>query len=76
MPLARVSPPALLNFITGNTNKLAEVRAILADTPVEVQNQAVDLEEVQGSIEEISRDKARRAANEVSGRPGIVTSRS
>ena len=57
--------PKTLNFITGNANKLAEVKAILASTPVELQSQAVDLIEIQGTIEEISRDKALRAAAEV-----------
>ena len=57
--------PKELNFITGNKNKLAEVQAILSATPVKLQSQAVDLLEIQGTIEEISRDKAIRAANEV-----------
>jgi inosine triphosphate pyrophosphatase len=54
--------PKELNFITGNKNKLAEVQAILSETPVKLQSQAVDLVEIQGTIEEISTDKARRAA--------------
>lgn len=60
-------PPSTLNFITGNANKLAEVRAILASsgTPVELQSKKIDLPELQGTIEEISRDKALRAAEEV-----------
>lgn len=57
--------PKELNFITGNKNKLAEVQAILAETPVKLQSQAVDLVEIQGTIEEISTDKARRAAEAV-----------
>jgi len=57
--------PKELNFITGNKNKLAEVQAILSATPVKLQSQAVDLVEIQGTIEEISRDKAIRAAAEV-----------
>ena len=57
--------PKTLNFITGNANKLAEVQAILSSTPVDLQSQAVDLIEIQGTIEEISRDKALRAAEEV-----------
>lgn len=57
--------PKELNFITGNKNKLAEVQAILSTTPVKLQSQAVDLVEIQGTIEEISRDKAIRAAAEV-----------
>jgi len=58
--------PSHLNFITGNANKLAEVRAILADTGVELSSKALDLPELQGGIEEISRDKCRRAAEAVS----------
>lgn len=54
-----------LNFITGNKNKLAEVRAILG-TVIEVDNQAVDVPEIQGTIEEIAKEKARRAAEAVS----------
>lgn len=57
--------PKDLNFITGNKNKLAEVQAILSTTPVNLKSQAVDLVEIQGTIEEISRDKAIRAAAEV-----------
>ena len=55
-----------LNFITGNKNKLAEVKAILG-TVIDVENQAVDLPEIQGTIEEIAREKCRRAAEVVSG---------
>lgn len=53
--------PTELNFITGNANKLAEVKAILGDT-VELKNQSLDLVEIQGTIEEVSRDKCQRAA--------------
>lgn len=54
-----------LNFITGNKNKLAEVKAILGNI-VEVQNRAIDVPEIQGTPEEIAREKCRRAAEEVS----------
>lgn len=57
--------PKQLNFITGNKNKLIEVEAILGDT-VDLQSQSLDLVEIQGTIEEISRDKCRRAADAVS----------
>ncbi|THY34868.1 Ham1-like protein [Aureobasidium pullulans] len=59
--------PKQLNFITGNKNKLAEVQAILAPTGVDLSNQSVDLLEIQGTIEEISKDKCRRAADTVGG---------
>ncbi|KAL4789523.1 inosine triphosphate pyrophosphatase-like protein [Aspergillus venezuelensis] len=55
-----------LNFITGNKNKLAEVRAILGDV-IDVQNQAVYVPEIQGTIEEIAKEKCRHAANAVGG---------
>jgi len=57
--------PKDLNFITGNKNKLAEVQAILSSTAVNLRSQAIDLPELQGTIEEISTDKARRAAERV-----------
>ncbi|GIZ47116.1 hypothetical protein CKM354_001021600 [Cercospora kikuchii] len=62
-----MAPPKQLNFITGNANKLAEVQAILSSTPVELRSQNVDLVEIQGTIEEISKDKARRAAEAIQG---------
>ena len=54
-------PLEQLNFITGNKNKLAEVKAILGDV-VPLQNQSLDLTEIQGTIEDVSKDKCRRAA--------------
>lgn len=65
--------PTDLNFITGNKNKLAEVSAILAETGVELRNQNLDLPELQGSIEEITRDKCGRAADAVSVREWMET---
>lgn len=53
--------PSHLNFITGNANKLKEAKAILGDT-IELRTQALDLVEIQGTIEEVSADKCRRAA--------------
>lgn len=50
-----------LVFVTGNANKVAEVRAILGSL-VEVDNRKIDLDELQGTIENISKDKCRRAA--------------
>ncbi|KAA8643165.1 hypothetical protein EYZ11_008981 [Aspergillus tanneri] len=55
-----------LNFITGNKNKLAEVRAILGGV-VEVDNQAIDVPEIQGTIEDIAKEKCRQAAKVVGG---------
>jgi hypothetical protein len=56
--------PKQLNFITGNKNKLSETKAILGDA-VDLQSQSLDLPEIQGTIEQISIDKCRRAANAV-----------
>lgn len=55
--------PKELNFITGNANKLAEVKAILEPTGVVLKNQALDLLEIQGTVEEVTIDKCRRAAD-------------
>lgn len=54
-----------VNFITGNANKLKEVKAIL-EPEIEVRSQALDLEEVQGTLEEVTESKCRRAAELVS----------
>ncbi|KAG9247870.1 inosine triphosphate pyrophosphatase-like protein [Calycina marina] len=62
--------PKQLNFITGNKNKLIEVKAILGDT-VDLKSQALELVEIQGTINEVSADKCRRAAEAVNG-PVIV----
>jgi inosine triphosphate pyrophosphatase len=59
------SRPTTLNFITGNKNKLAEVRAILGDV-VELHSKSLDLVEIQGTSDEIALDKCRRAAITVS----------
>ncbi|KXL50176.1 hypothetical protein M433DRAFT_141361 [Acidomyces richmondensis BFW] len=59
--------PKELNFITGNKNKLAEVQAILAGTNIKLQSQAIDLPEIQGTIEEISTEKAKAAAKAING---------
>jgi len=59
-----MTPPKQLNFITGNKNKLIEVQAILGDV-VDLQSQALDLIEIQGTIDEIISDKCRRAADAV-----------
>ncbi|KAF2086890.1 Maf/Ham1 [Saccharata proteae CBS 121410] len=58
--------PKYLNFITGNKNKLAEVKAILGDS-VELRSQSLDLPEVQGSVEEVTIEKCKRAADIVGG---------
>ncbi|MCJ1337436.1 nucleoside triphosphate pyrophosphohydrolase ham1 [Bachmanniomyces sp. S44760] len=54
-------PADNIHFITGNKSKLAEVEAILEDV-VSLTSQSLELVEIQGTIEEISADKCRRAA--------------
>lgn len=61
MPLTNV------NFITGNANKLREVKAILEGAGLTVTSQNLDLEEVQGTIEQVTESKCRRAAEQVGG---------
>ena len=60
-----------LNFITGNKNKLAEVRALLGSV-INVENQVVDVPEIQGSIEDIAKEKSRRAAEVVRNRQTLA----
>jgi inosine triphosphate pyrophosphatase len=52
----------IVNFITGNANKLGEVKAIL-EPAIQVESQALDLPEIQGTLEEVTLDKCRRAAD-------------
>jgi hypothetical protein len=52
----------LIHFITGNANKLREVKAIL-EPSIEIRSQSLDLEEIQGTIEEVANSKCRRAAD-------------
>ena len=52
----------IVNFITGNKNKLSEVKAIL-EPAIQVESQALDLIEVQGTLDEVTLDKCRRAAD-------------
>ena len=59
--------PTTLNFITGNANKLAEVRAILGEVKnLTLQSKNVEGAEIQGTIEEVAIDKCSRAAVAVS----------
>ena len=51
-------------FITSNPNKTAEVAAMLGST-VALRSQSLDVIEIQGSIDDISSDKCRRAAEMV-----------
>lgn len=48
-------------FVTGNPNKVIEVNAILGDS-IPIRALELDIPEIQGSLEDIARDKCRRAA--------------
>lgn len=56
----------VVNFITGNKNKLGEVKAILEPT-IEVRSQELDLIEVQGTLEEVTIAKCKSAAEQIGG---------
>eukprot|EP01094_Clydonella_sp_ATCC50884_P027476 TRINITY_DN7906_c0_g1_i2.p1 TRINITY_DN7906_c0_g1~~TRINITY_DN7906_c0_g1_i2.p1 ORF type:complete len:209 (+),score=58.47 TRINITY_DN7906_c0_g1_i2:62-628(+) len=55
-----------ITFVTGNKNKLAEVMTILGSS-YNVVSKKIDLPELQGEPEEISREKCALAAKEVDG---------
>ncbi|KAJ3682431.1 hypothetical protein LUZ60_015004 [Juncus effusus] len=55
-----------VTFVTGNAKKLEEVRAILGES-IPFQSLKLDLPELQGEPEEISKEKARLAAVQVNG---------
>ena len=59
-----------VTFVTGNAKKLEEVRSILggeADLPIVLTSAKVDLPELQGEPDEISREKCRLAAERLGG---------
>ncbi|KAK1395402.1 Inosine triphosphate pyrophosphatase [Heracleum sosnowskyi] len=71
MAAARIlgSGPVLsrpVTFVTGNAKKLEEVRAILGQS-IPFQSLKLDLPELQGEPEDISKEKARLAAKQVNG---------
>lgn len=57
--------PDHINFVTGNANKLREVQAIL-EPGISVRSQPLDVDEVQGTVEEVTTAKTRKAAELVS----------
>ena len=62
--------PLEVTFVTGNANKLKEVRAILGEEHAErfvVSSAKVDLPELQGEPHDIAREKARLAAQQLGG---------
>ncbi|KXZ50041.1 hypothetical protein GPECTOR_18g21 [Gonium pectorale] len=65
-----MATPSKIHFATGNKKKLEEVTAILqagAALPFEVAAAKLDLPELQGEPEEISKEKCRIAAKLVGG---------
>ncbi|CAM9415653.1 unnamed protein product [Ascophyllum nodosum] len=57
--------PKPVTFVTGNANKLREVKQILGSSfPFPLDNKKVDLPELQGEPSEISREKCRLAASQ------------
>lgn len=58
-------PLRSLFFVTSNPNKLAEAKAILGETGIHIESRSVEIPEIQGTIEEIAKDKAKRAAEKV-----------
>lgn len=63
--MAAPTTTTVVNFITGNKNKLAEVKAILEPAGIQVASQALDLVEVQGTLEDVTLAKCRAAAEQV-----------
>lgn len=63
-----MSKPAVITFVTGNANKLREVQQILGleGAGQYLTNKKVDLEEVQGTVDEVTIAKTRKAAETVS----------
>lgn len=59
-----------ITFVTGNVNKLREVQQILGSAST-LTNQKLDIEEVQGTVEEVTIAKTRKATGMVDG-PVIV----
>ncbi|KAJ0793300.1 putative nucleotide diphosphatase [Helianthus annuus] len=57
-------PP--VTFVTGNAKKLEEVKVILGQS-IPFQSLKLDLPELQGDPEDIAKEKARLAANQVRG---------
>jgi len=58
-----------LTFVTGNANKLKEVKVILSrgDNPVAVDSQSLDITEIQGTTQEVAIAKCKSAAELVNG---------
>ncbi|KAJ1897350.1 acetyl-coenzyme A synthetase 2 [Kickxella alabastrina] len=55
-----------LTFVTGNKNKLREMQKLLSGI-VDLDNRSVDLEEIQGTTQEVAIAKCRQAAAIING---------
>lgn len=51
-------------FVTGNKHKISEIKAIFYGD-VSFETISIDLPEIQGTVEEITREKCRVAAEQV-----------
>lgn len=59
-----------ITFVTGNSNKLREVREILINKNIDnlnIVNKKLELPELQGEPEFVAREKCRLASNEIQG---------
>jgi inosine triphosphate pyrophosphatase len=65
IPIPCTMIPIKLVFATGNANKFSEVRDVLGDA-FELEAVDLDIPELQGTIEDVAKDKCRRAADIVS----------
>lgn len=62
--------PLVVTFVTGNQNKLKEVRAIIGEEHAEkfvLEAKKVDLPELQGEPEDIAKEKVMLAAKDIGG---------
>ncbi|PFH44864.1 hypothetical protein AMATHDRAFT_184883 [Amanita thiersii Skay4041] len=59
--------PNKLVFVTGNANKLREVKEILSSYGIEVDSKDLDIPEIQGTTQEIAIAKCRAAADLLNG---------
>uniref|UniRef100_A0A7S2HP79 Multifunctional fusion protein n=1 Tax=Helicotheca tamesis TaxID=374047 RepID=A0A7S2HP79_9STRA len=60
----------VISFVTGNKNKLAEVKRILlssSDVPFDIQSRDIDLPELQGDPLDVAREKCKLAATQING---------
>jgi inosine triphosphate pyrophosphatase len=66
--MSKMPVKPIATFVTGNKNKLSEVKAILGDTfPFELHNRAIDLPELQGEPEYIAKQKCILASQQIDG---------